>query len=505
VTESPTKLRHESRRFALNQPNRVGAANPDGAVRLLVPRPSHATVPSPRRIGRAAPRGSARLSLSKRLPDGWPLWLLLVPFPLWWVLGLSTFIFSLVAVPMGVVLIRHGNLKFPPFFWVWTVYLFWQILSLAMFNASPPGTLKSSASSRIPSIALNLVELVGITVILLYVCNLSIERVSQRSIARWMGWFFLTVLGGGLLGLVAPHLQFRSALELILPRHLSANPFVSSLIHPIAAQVQDVLGDGSGNGRPAAPFGYTNLWGNAISILLLWFVVGWVMPATSWRKWVGFAAAAIAFVPIVASLNRGLWIGITVSVLWLGGRKLAQGRIGAVLGGGVVVAVVSTVLIASPAGSVIEKRLARGQSDAIRAFVLHLSVVALEHSPIIGYGGTRHAIGSATSITIGKSAGCPQCGNVPTGSTGTLWAIMFNQGLGGIFGYFGFFGICLWQYRRERSPIDEAALATVALIFVYMLFYTAIPMAPSLTMIAVGVLYRSQRKQTPGPVKDLAA
>jgi hypothetical protein len=480
-------------RFSESRAVRVGAAAADTRSRARTSWPERVGPQPPRRLAVPAPARTARRRLTDRLPAGWPLWALLVPFPLWWALGLTTFIFTLVAVPMLIELVRRKDVRYPPFFWIWGVFLFWQVLSLAMFNASPPGTARSATGGRLLSIGLNMVEVAGITVTLLYVCNLSVARVSQRTIAQWMGWFFLTVLAGGFLGLAAPHFQFRSALELALPRHLAANPFMSSLIHPIAAQVQNVLGDGSGNGRPAAPFGYTNLWGNAVSILLLWFVVGWVLPARSWRRWLGLAVALSAFVPIVLSLNRGLWIGVIVSVLWLGGRKLAHGQIGLVLTGSVVLAMLTAVLFVSPAGSVIQQRLTHGQSNAIRTFVGHLSIVALEHSPVVGYGGTRHAIGSSSSIAIGKSAGCPDCGNVATGSTGTLWSIMFNQGLGGIFGYFGFFLVCLWQYRRERTSIDEVALATVALIFVYMLFYTSIPIAPTLTMIAVGVLYRSQQ------------
>ena len=73
---------------------------------------------------------------------------------------------------------------------------------------------------------------------------------------------------------------------------------------------------------------------------------------------------------------------------------------------------------------------------------------------------------------------------------------MFNQGGGGLFFYFGFFIACLWVYRRERTPIDEAALAAIAVVFIYMFFYNTLPAAPTLTMIGVGVLWRSQNLRT---------
>ena len=422
---------------------------------------------------------------------GWPLKFLLLGFPLWWVLGLSTFIFPIMAIPMAWQLWKRGAVRLPPAFWLWAVFLVWQFVSLVMFDANPTGTHAGSTSNRILSLAVSYVLYAGITVTLLYVANLPISAVPQAAVARWMGAFFLTVAAGGFLGMLYPRLSFPSLVELVLPHRLTESAYVRVLVHPVASQVQAVLGTESG--RPAAPFSYTNDWAAAIGILLVWYVAAFVLPLRGRRSLVPLGVAAASLVPIVVSLNRGLWIALVFIGVWLTVRQLAQRRIRVLLTGVAVLVAALAIIGLTPLRSIIEQRLHNGTSDNIRSFVAARSITAIEHSPILGYGGNRHTDGSYQSIAVGPTVECSTCGDVPTGSTGQLWAVMFNQGITGVIAYFGFFGASLWIYRRERGAINEAALATIALVFVYMWFYLAVPAAPTLTMVAVGVLDRARQ------------
>ena len=463
-----------------------------GPLCQVDPQPvTHSSSTAPVRLGRPAVRLLTPDAVrGRQLPGGWPLKYLLLGFPLWWVLGLNTLIFPIMAVPMARQLLRRDRVRFPPGMSLWWLFLAWQIIGLAAFGLSPPTTHPGSTGGRLVSIAFTLVQYVGVTITLLYVGNLARQAVSQTAIARWMGGFFLTVFAGGMLGVVAPTFQFTSVVELLLPGGVRANAFVQALVHPVAAQVQDVIGDA--NGRPSAPFGYTNSWGNALSILVVWFVAAWVLPARGRRRVALWLVVALSVVPIVLSLNRGLWVGIGFTVVWLTARLFLQRRIGhvvAILG----ILVLSTVaFLISPLAPVISARLDNGVSNDIRTFVADKSLIAIEHSPVLGYGGPRRADGSNSSITIGPTASCPNCGDVPTGSTGQLWSVLFNNGLFGTALYFGFFLVSLWVYRRQRGRTAEAALVTIALGFVYMLFYSALPVAPTLTMIAVGLLWRQR-------------
>lgn len=466
------------------RPVRTTTEQPDPAVHRTA-------VWEPQQPARTAyAHGAAgRIQKALALTPGWPLRYLLVGFPVWWALGLNTFIFPILAVPMLVDLVRRAPIRVPPVFVLWALYLFWQIISLSMFNLSPPGTHAGSLTGRMISIAFNTTIYAAVTVILLYVVNLPMASVPQKAVARWMGGFFLTVAAGGYLGLLAPHFSFTSPFEAILPSGLTNGAYVQALVHPVAAQIQNVLGDEGA--RPSAPFGYTNTWGNVIGILLIWFVASWIFSARGKRRALYAAIAIASLVPVILSLNRGLWIGLIATALWLGLRQFAFGRIGTFLAGLGVLVIAAAVFVSTPLFSVISARIEHGKSNDIRSYVASQSIKGAAHSPIIGYGGTRHTNGSASSIAIGPTPDCPNCGGVATGSTGRFWSIMFNQGYGGLVTYFGFFAASIWVYRRERGAIAEAALATLAVVFVYMWFYSAEPAAPTLTMVAVGVLARS--------------
>lgn len=423
-----------------------------------------------------------------RLPPGWALKYLLVGFPLWWALGLNTLAFPLFAVPMAIELWRRGPVRLPSGMWLWSLFLLWQVLSMAMFAESPPSTHEGSLSGRVIGVIFSAVEYAGVTITLLYVVNLRRDLVPQAAIARWMGTFFLTVAAGGFLGSIKPSFGFTSGMEYLLPDKISSNAFVQALVHPVAAQVQNVIG--VSNGRPSAPFGYTNTWGNALSILVVWFVAAWVLPSRGWQRMALWAAVAVTVVPVVLSLNRGLWVGIAFTAVWLLGRLVTQRELGRVVAIGAVLVTAGTLFVVSPLLTVVTERLNAGVSDNIRSFVADKSVIAVEHSPVLGYAGPRKADGSNSSIAIGPTPECANCGEVATGSTGQLWSVLFNNGVVGSVFYFGFFLFALWRYRRLRGPIAEAALVTIALGFVYMLFYSALPVAPTLTMVAVGVLWR---------------
>ena len=65
--------------------------------------------------------------------------------------------------------------------------------------------------------------------------------------------------------------------------------------------------------------------------------------------------------PIVYSLNRGVWIGIVVSVIYLAVRFAARGKLGllAAVGSGAAVAIF--VILLSPLHSLIGARLTLGK------------------------------------------------------------------------------------------------------------------------------------------------
>ncbi len=59
----------------------------------------------------------------------------------------------------------------------------------------------------------------------------------------------------------------------MLPKSVQSNTFIQASMHPGLAQVQNVLGEAEG--RPKAPFDYTNTWGDCLTILVPWLLAAW--------------------------------------------------------------------------------------------------------------------------------------------------------------------------------------------------------------------------------------
>jgi hypothetical protein len=251
------------------------------------------------------------------------------------------------------------------------------------------------------------------------------------------------------------------------------------------------------SGRPAAPFGYTNTWGNVLNLLIGFFAISW-LARPGLRRWAGLGVLVLSLIPIVHSLNRGLWIGLGATVLFVVYWLARNGRVGmlvalvlcVVLGGGAVVA--------SPLTTVVEQRLAHPKSDGIRSFTTARTWDVATHSPIVGYGSTRRALGSSNSIAVGRSNKCTNCGNPILGSNGQLWLVLIAQGFVGAALYLGYFLRTMWAYRRDRSAIGGAAMLALVLPFLYMFVYNALVIPLMITFLAIGLLWRNDQQRLAG-------
>jgi hypothetical protein len=425
------------------------------------------------------------------LRPGWPLAALIVLFPLWWAVGLMELIFPLLAIPMARELMRRRPIRLPPGFLLWLLFLIWVLLGAFLLGVTPAGTLAGTASGRLIGYSVKLVEFTSMTVILLYLGNLREDELPRPRIIRMLGVFFLVAVAGGWLGTLLPYFQFSSPLELLLPHGMRSNLYVQSLVHPAAAQVQDVLGYDAP--RPKAPFDYTNSWGNNVVVLGIWFAVGWVVHGGTLRRIAAGVLVCLAAVPVIYSLNRGVWMGIGLAVAYVAIRMALRGR-PIVLVGALALAVLAVaVVLLSPLNQVIESRLANPRSNDIRASLNEQAVRVAATSPVLGYGGTRTALGSPQSIAVGRTSSCLRCGNAVIGSTGQLWQSLISYGFVGTGLYFGYFVFVLWHYRRDGSAIGIAGSLVILLTLYFSLFYNVLASPLALTMISIGLLWRNQQ------------
>jgi hypothetical protein len=428
----------------------------------------------------------------------WPLVALLAGYPLWWALGLTDFIFALLAIPMAAQLFawraQKRRVKLPPAYGLWLLFLLLMLAGVTVLTLTAPDTVNSPVSHRAISFVNRAANYVGVTVLLLYAGNLTERELSRRRLAWLLGLLAIFTVAGGIGGMLAPSFQFKSPAMLLLPHSVQSNPFIQASMQPGLAQIQNVLG--VAGGRPKAPFDYTNTWGDCLSILLPWLLVGWWVHGTRRQRLITAIVLVAAVPAVIYSLNRGVWIGIGLSVCYLAVRMAARGRL-ALLGATCSALALTGILIfATPLHSIVAARLSHGKSNSVRSRLAIVAVRDAESSPVIGYGDTRQERGSPNSIAIGPTANCPLCGQYAVGSNGQLWLLLVCTGFVGTALYFGFFAVAVARYRRDTTAYGMAGLLVLLLSFVYMFTYVAVVVPLGLTMLSYALLWRnSQARQ----------
>jgi hypothetical protein len=421
--------------------------------------------------------------VSRRV-SGWPLTALLVGFPVLWLLGLSGVALQVAAVPMALQLLRRGRTRVPDGFGVWLLFLLCSAAGALVLGVDPAGTVPDSASSRLIGFAVRESGYLAATVLLLYVGNLSEDELPERRVLHGLSMLFSWTVLGGVLALVLPDASFRSPVELLLPHSMAAVPYVSHLVHPAFAQVQDFGGDPLP--RPAAPFPYTNSWGFQIVLLSIWFGLRTARVGGR-RRVTSLLVLATALVTVVCSVNRGAWLGLALAVVALCVSMARRGRAAPVLALLATLAMTAAVFLASPLGAVVDTRLANGNSDQVRAFTSQRAVHLALRSPVVGYGSTRSAVGSPSSIAVGKSADCPTCGNVPIGINGYVFTLLMSTGFVGTLLFFAFWVSQLRRSRGDPGGVATAARITLLVAALFGFFYDLEPLVP---FLALGLLWR---------------
>ncbi|MER6946401.1 hypothetical protein ABT294_20440 [Nonomuraea sp. NPDC000554] len=420
----------------------------------------------------------------------WPIGALLIGYPVWWALGFGGLAVIVLAVPMAAILWRRRPIRVPRGFGLWLLLLAGYLLSALTLAETPPGTYGELSTGRVIGYGMRLALYVALLIMVLYLGNLTERELPQLRLVRMLGVLFVTTVAGGLLGVFFPGFEFTSPLERVLPEWISGNPFVENLIHPTAAQTQKVLGYASP--RPEAPFEWANAWGSNVSVLLIWFVVGWWVYGGRRRKGASVLLLAAAAVPIVYSLNRGLWIGLGLGALYLVVRLGGRARVALV----VAAAAGALVFALSPLASLVGQRLDNPHSNDIRAFTVSATIAAAAHSPVIGYGNTRNALGNQSTITTGRSEWCPGCAHPPLGSDGQLWLLLITQGFVGAALYVAFFAGAIRRHWADRSPIGLAGVLVMGLVLLYMFVYDGLVTPLSLYLISFALLWRNSLRNS---------
>lgn len=460
----------------------------------------------------ATPRTSARgRSLASRtqrrmrqrrrvtLAPGWPLVLLFAGFPVWWLLGFGVFGLLVAAVPMGYYLLTLREVRVPSGFGFWLLFLVWVVAGVTVVWVEPEGTAPVEGLGELVPFAYRICWYLAATIVLLYIGNIARSQLSDRTIYRLLAWMFLVTVVGGYVGYLVPTLPVQSLLELTLPAGVLGNDFLALLVSTEVAQLQDIGIDVT---RPSAPYPYANDWGANAGLLLPFFVLAWTGPDAGWRRRLFPLVALLSVPPIIFSLNRGLWLGLGISAVFVAVRLGARGRLGALAGLAAAGALMAVVLVATPLGSVVTDRLDNPHSNEGRTELSVTSVqTTVAESPLLGFGNTRELSGNFYSIAGGDSAACPGCSAPQLGTQGHLWLLIFGHGLVGAALFLCFVGRRLIAGLRDPSRDATALCAAVVFYLTVMIVYDLLTLPTAFLMITLAVLWRREDMSTPSSTR----
>lgn len=397
-----------------------------------------------------------------RLRYGWPLEATFVWFPVWWILGLHSFVWQLMAVPLAWKLVSERRpLRVPRGFGIWMAFLAWNALSVFTLQRS----------SQLIGFGYRYTLYLAATVMFVFVYNAPRELLPIRRVYAMMMAFWITVVVGGWLGVLVPNGNFPSAFEILLPEIARADPFITELVHPQFAQVQQFLGYPLG--RPQAPFVYTNHWGSMFALLTPIALLGWAAVDGGRRQLALQLGLTAALVPAIVSLNRGMFLSLAVALVYASARS---GRVGAtarraLLG---VVVLLMVLLAVTPLGQLAEERQDNQHSNSGRTTLYEQAVEMTLREPLLGYGAPQEVEGDLLLP--------------PVGTQGQVWLVMVSHGFVGLALYLGFL-ISLWRSTRRLPASSAVAHLLVMIVLVQMFVYDLVagPQHIVLVMIAVAL------------------
>jgi hypothetical protein len=361
-----------------------------------------------------------------QLPEGWQPYAVFTLLPVWWLLGLSFFMWPLIVLPLVYPMFRRGELRVPRRFGIWLLFLGWMFAS----------GVELSSPSRAIAWSWRLSFYLSATMLFLWIYNTSRERLPTRTVINALAAYWVIVIAGGWIGVVFPEIQFQSPAEHIFPHSLLNNTYFYAHVHLQFAQLQHFLG--FAEGRPQTFFAYTNAWGSTTAMLTPIAIAA--LAASPGRTWgrVLKVTLALSIVPIVFSLDRGLWLSLGAGIVYATirfGALRDMRRVAKVVGALVVVALLIAV---TPLGGLVTGRFQHKTGDTSRLARDQVAQSQIASSPMLGYGAPQQAVGAThTKKSVGTES--------------EIFLLLYSHGIPALFLFFGFMTYTVVRTAKTRS------------------------------------------------------
>ncbi len=387
--------------------------------------------------------------------------------PFFWALGLSYFTFAIAGAATGIGLLMMKPIRIPNVLIPWLLYVGWMLASV--FTLEP-------TVNRYLSFLFRAVTYIGATNLFLYVYNVPQKYLpTGRILASIASIFVFTAIVGGYLGLILGEVRLQTPLSFVMPRSLLENPLVNNLVRPPFAQTHDFLGFALN--RPAMPFPFTNMWGAAL-VPTTFAAVAAAGRAKRFRAVLPIVALA-ALIPMVISANRGLWIALVGSVIYVAIRRASTGQLVLAIRLVIILFFAGALILASPLGEVAAGRTTSSHSFDARGDIYSDVLERVPGSPLLGYGAPISN---------------PDPNRPAIGTHGMFWTALFSQGIPGVILYVTFWvGMAIRTGRRIQNQEQLLLHLAVASAIPTMFVYDHLPAPLAVMMICAAVFLRDQR------------
>ena len=396
----------------------------------------------------------------------WPIWAMTAGMPLAYLVGVQGLVWCLPAVVFGArIWADRANVRFPRSSIALILFLTWIFLSMAMI---PTGT-------GFVLFAYRWLLFAGALTSLVWLVNVPERKVPSLQIIDWLAALWICLVVFGYLGVLLPHFVQKSPFQIILGP-IGNMGFVDEISRWRFAETQSAL-TGSPLPRPAAPFNATNGWGAAIGILTPFFIRSWIVQPDLRRRRIGYVIGLAGVVPILVSVNRGLWISLGVALVYYAARKALRGKLGpfVVLIGTMVA--VAGLLVITPAGKLVQDKIDNStKSNDSRANLYSEAWHGALQSPLIGNGAPQRAPDADPKIP-------------PVGTHGMLWYLMFVHGFVGMALFLTWLGGEVLRSGRVRTADGWWTHLALVIGLVQVPFYGLLPQVV-LFGIAAGLSHR---------------
>jgi hypothetical protein len=403
-----------------------------------------------------------RLTTRPGALPAWPVTMVFVFFPLFWLAGVTAFLAPIAAAFCLFLMAVRGRIRLPRMWLAFVAYAIWMLASASMIDTG----------GRMLGFAQRWTTLVGAGIVAVYVFNAA-ERLTRRRLLGAMAWFVGWLAVGGYLGMVKPYARIRTPMLQIVPGNIAANDYVKELLSPRFAEVQQPYGASQPFVRPAAPFPYTNGWGHAFVLLLPLMVALWLVAERRTRRAVVLLVLACV-PPALATLNRGIFVGVAVAAAVAAVRLRRHIRLGHVLLASVPAALLGVGVLASGALDRLGQRTSTSSTTADRASLYREAFERTKESPLLGYGAPRPS--GVLDVSVGTQ--------------GQFWNVMFSHGFVGL----ALFLTLVWGLAlvtvRTRDLASAFVHASLVVVSVTILFYGLEGMNVIIVMVTAALLQR---------------